>query len=74
MTAEEWLDAFLKARCIDWEKLTPGQRFKITMMIPCSIRCFRVGGAVDVGPGEVCSECGTKQDLPTSWDMIPLEL
>ena len=74
MTAEEWLDAHCKEQGIDWEKLTLGERFKVTMHIPCSIRCFRVGVPVPVAPGEKCDECGKYVPLQTSWEKLPLEI
>jgi len=44
---------------IDWEALTHGQQFMVLKeVVPCSIRCSRVGGPVDVKLGEACPECG----------------
>ena len=74
MTGPEWVNDFCKAHDLDWTKLTAGDRFKITMLVPCAIRCFRVGEAVDVRPGDVCPECEHRQDLQTSWEKIPLEI
>jgi hypothetical protein len=70
VTAEHWLDGYLEANGIDWDKLTKGEQFKITMLVPCSIRCFRVGGAVDVKPGEECPECGKERPLLTVWERL----
>lgn len=70
--AKEWLAHLLEKHQIDWDKLTPAQRLMLTRHIPCFIRCWRVGGPVDVKPGEVCSECGQKQVVPTFWEKLPL--
>jgi hypothetical protein len=32
--------------------------------LPCSVRCWHVGGPVDVAPGEPCPECGTVEPTP----------
>ena len=74
MTGEEWVHKLCQEREIDWSKLTAGQRTQITMLVPCTIRCWRVGGPVDVRPGEDCSECGRHVELLTSWEKIPLDL
>lgn len=64
MTLEEWI----AKRCLElgvvWEKLTAVERSQILGGVPCSIRCWRVGVAIDVAPGEVCSECGARAKEP----------
>lgn len=70
VTAEQWLDGYLEANGIDWEKLTKGERLKLTMHIPCNIRCWRVGGPVEVKPGESCPECGLERPLLTVWERL----
>ena len=65
MLAGEWVAKFCEAHGLDWEQLTKAERFKVTMQVPCTIRCWRVGGPVEVGPGERCPECG-KERLPRS--------
>ena len=72
MTGKEWMAGYLSQHDIDWDKLTAAERFKLTMLIPCTIRCFRIGDAVDVKPGEDCPECGHEVPLLTSWEKIPL--
>lgn len=72
LEAREWLGAWLERRGFDWEKLTPAERFLLTREIPCFIRCWRVGVAVDVKPGERCSECGKLCPKPTFWEKLPL--
>jgi hypothetical protein len=67
MTVEEWLGDFIEANQLDWEKLTKGERFQVTRMIPCNVRCFRVGGPVSVDPGQECPECGKERPLLTNW-------
>ena len=74
MTGEEWVHELCQARGIDWSRLTAGERTQITMHIPCTIRCWRVGVSIEVKPGEDCPECGRHVDLMTSWEKIPLEI
>lgn len=56
--AQRWVADLCEREGLDWEKLTKGEQFRITVMVPCPIRCFQVGGPVDVEPGERCPECG----------------
>lgn len=70
MTAKEWIANYLEANALDWDKLTKGEQFQITRLVPCNVRCFRVGGAVDVKPGEECPECGNPRPLLTSWEIL----
>lgn len=56
--AQEWLARFCEENGIDWDKLTLGERTQVTMQVPCPIRCWRVGGSVNVAVGEECPECG----------------
>lgn len=70
MTAEEWVAGYLEANELDWDKLTNAEQFRVTMHVPCNIRCFRVGGAVGVKPGEPCPECGKPRPLLTSWERL----
>ncbi len=66
------LEEQLAKHGIDWNKLTPGERFQLTREIPCWLRCWRVGVAIPCKPGDVCPECGKTQDKLTSWEKIPL--
>ena len=68
----EWLAEFIEREGIEYDKLSQGQKFMLMHEIPCSIRCFRVGGPVDVRRGEPCPECGAVEPLLTSWEIIPL--
>lgn len=66
---------FLKEKCrefgVEWKDLTAGQRFQMAMLVPCTLRCFRVGGAVEVKIGEKCPECGKLNDnRPTRYQQI----
>lgn len=70
MTGEEWMADFCQTNGIAWQKLTKGQQFQLGMRIPCNIRCFRVGGPVDVEPGKPCPECGQRQPTKTRYDHI----
>lgn len=71
--AIQWIKNYCKENLIDWSKLTKGEQFKITMTVPCTIRCFRVGGVVDVTPGQPCPECGKEAPIPTLWERISEE-
>ncbi len=70
MTGEEWVAAFCENNGLDWDQLTKAERFKITMLVPCTIRCFRVGGPVDVARGEQCPECGQVVPTRTAWEHL----
>lgn len=69
VSAEEWLEKYCDTNAIDWDKATPVERFKLTMQVPCHIRCFRVGCPVS-RRGEACPECGRKTTLPTVWERL----
>jgi hypothetical protein len=72
LAAREWLARWLDRNHIKYDSLTQAQKFLLMREIPCSIRCWRVGGPVDVKPGEKCSECGHEEPKPTAWERIPL--
>lgn len=72
--AVAWLETFLARRKITWEKLSTAEQFLMTREIPCSIRCWRVGGAVTVRPGEECPECGKTQPVQTLWEKLDHDL
>lgn len=74
LAAREWLAKWLERQGIQWDNLTAAQQFLAAREIPCSIRCWRVGGPVDVKPGDVCPECGQEVPKPTCWEMIPLRV
>jgi len=57
-TAEEWIDEFCRDNGIDWLSLTDAERVQVARRVPCRIRCWRVGGPVDVSLGHRCPECG----------------
>lgn len=64
---------FLIQKCrelnVKWEDLTAGERFRMAMLVPCTLRCFRVGGPVQVEFGEKCPECGKlHEDRPTRYE------
>jgi len=58
ITAEEYLKHYCKENNINWNKLTRAEQFMLTRKIPCTIRCFRVGGPVDLDEDGTCPECG----------------
>jgi len=71
LAAREWLAKWLDRHGLVWDTLTKAQQFLLMSEIPCSIRCWRVGGSVDVKPGEVCDECGKTQPKLTFWEQLP---
>lgn len=72
MTDDEWIGNYCKARGLDWSTLSCVERTRITMFVPCSIRCWRIGGAVDVAPDKPCPECGkiNRVHIPTRYELI----
>ncbi len=71
MTGEQWVASFCKAYGIVWDKLTAGEQFQLQRMIPCNIRCFRVGVSIAVEVNEKCPECGKPCAAPkTRYDHI----
>lgn len=72
--ASKWLMVFLEKNAIDWTSLSQAQKFLLMREIPCPIRCWRVGGPVDVQPGEVCPECGSTVPKQTFWEKLPLKV
>ena len=68
--ALEWLNQYLLENKIDMDKLSPAQQFLLMREIPCTIRCWRVGGPVEVERGKKCPECGKLRPLRTSWERI----
>jgi len=59
ITGEEWLAKYCVDNGIDPNKLSKAERFQLSMEIPCTVRCFRVGGYVNpMEVGEKCPECG----------------
>lgn len=71
--AGRWLHDFCEEHRIDWDSLSKGEQFQLTMKVPCTIRCFRVGGPVDVVPGEKCPECGKRSPHKGLFDHIQEE-
>jgi hypothetical protein len=67
--AAEWLEAWAAEEKVDLTSFSPGQRFVAAMKVPCSIRCWRVGDAVEVEPNSRCPECG-KENVVTRWDLL----
>lgn len=75
ITAEEWLTEYCVKRNIDWSKLTKAELFQLSMVVPCTIRCFRVGAAItELRLGEKCPECGgvynDTSHIPNKYDVI----
>jgi len=68
--AGEWVAEFCKRQGLDWEQLSKGERFLITREVPCNIRCWRIGGAVTVAPGEKCPECGKERPVRTRYERM----
>jgi hypothetical protein len=73
LAAREWLGKFLEANGIEWEKLSTGQRWRMTSLIPCTVRCWRVGVPVpEAVAGTKCPECGKEIPKLTSWEVLEL--
>ena len=68
--AVDWLEEKCRELGVEWGDLTAGQRFQLTMSVPCTIRCFRIGSSVDVAIGETCPECGKLNPLPSRYERI----
>jgi ribosomal protein L37E len=58
MTGEEWVHDYCRQRNLIWKSLSPTDQNAIARLIPCNVRCWRVGVAADTVPGEPCPECG----------------
>lgn len=66
---------FLIEKCkelgVKWSNLTAGEQFRMAMLVPCKLRCFRIGAPVDVEIGQKCPECGKlNDDRPTRYEQI----
>lgn len=72
MTGEEWVATYCEKFNLKWEELSIPERRRITCSIPCAIRCWRVGVAVEGKPGEPCEECGSPHPIPNAWQRIIL--
>lgn len=74
MTGEEWVGDYCDRNNIDYGTLTKAERFKITALVPCNVRCFRVGGPTSAEMGSdgvpVCPECGQEMEIPTFYQRI----
>lgn len=70
MTPEGWVAKFCDDHGLEWDKLDVADRRAVLRAIPCNVRCWRVGVAVETKPGEPCSECGHPVPLPTAWDRV----
>jgi len=68
--AAVWLDTYIAAKEMDRDRLTKADWFLLTREVPCEIRCWRIGEAVEVSPGESCPECGKMRPAPSVWDRI----
>ena len=64
----EWLTDYFRIQGIDPDTATDRDVVLAARKIPCSIRCWRIGGPVDVKVGEPCPECGK----PCEGDKLPL--
>lgn len=56
--AQEWISRHCEQYGIDWDNLNTVARTEVVRLVPCPIRCWRVGAPVDVAVGEKCPECG----------------
>lgn len=71
--AEKWAEGFLERRGLKPEDLSASDWFQVARLVPCHIRCWRVGGPVDVKPGDKCPECGKLCPTPTRYDLLTRE-
>lgn len=58
---------------LDLDKLTLGEKFRLSMMVPCVLRCWQAGVAISLQPGERCDECGKLYDPETFWKKLVRE-
>jgi hypothetical protein len=65
-----WLEEYFLRHHLDPDNLTSPEWFNISRVIPCHIRCWRIGAPVDVKPGTPCPECGKLRPLPTRYDRL----
>lgn len=53
--AVQWLQQNRPDIVANWDTMTPGERFQAGRLVPCRIRCARIGGPTSGNP---CEECG----------------
>jgi hypothetical protein len=54
----QWIGKYLAKHGIDQQDMSEVEWELLVRLVPCRIRCWRVGVPVEVGPGEECPECG----------------
>lgn len=67
-----WIMSNVQLHGVALEDLTPGQIFALTRRVPCRIRCWRTGIAVDTAPKGRCPECG-KPQATSLWERLTEE-
>lgn len=67
--AAEWLEAWAVEEKVDLKSFSPFQWFTAAMKVPCYIRCWRVGDAVEMDANSRCPECG-KENVVTRWALL----
>lgn len=69
---DRWIEDFLRKNRLDWESLSDRDRGIIVRRIPCTIRCWRIGDAVEVEPGKPCPECGRphEPEVAGRWEQL----
>lgn len=70
---QEWLKEHLVAGKVDPNNLTAGQWLQISRVIPCQLRCWRIGAPVDVKPGSYCPECGRFYPKTSRYELLVQE-
>lgn len=68
--AWEWIHAQCEAHGVTWKTLSLAEQRDLTRAIPCNLRCWRVGGAVDTTPGQPCPECGRPVPHLSLWERL----
>lgn len=68
-SAQRWIEEWARFQKIDLATLTLGQKFALSMKVPCVVRCWQVGEAITLQVGETCPECGKKYEL-SLWERL----
>jgi hypothetical protein len=70
--AMAWIKRYAAERGLSLENLSTPQWFALSSKVPCPIRCWRVGIAISVTPGQECPECGKTYET-TLWARLSEE-
>jgi len=76
LTVESWLEQYCRWQRLDWQKLSSPEKSQVLRQVPCTLRCWRIGDAVDGQLGKPCVECGFPikdlllKDPETVWALL----